>query len=202
MLLDLSSLVQQCAPTVSPVLMQALVRKESGFNPYAIGVHSGEQPVKQQPRSLDEAVQVAKSLEQKKIGFSVGLGQLSIGNVKAWGMNWEQAFDACQNLGRAQVVLWDFYRDAVRKGYRDVEAVYAALRGYNSGDVHKAVSNEYASTIFKFMNQPSPAVTVSVSNVGKVASVSARLIEEWEGNSGAEGQAREAFESGGGKEGF
>src|SRR5690606_12912882 len=106
MLLDLSSLVQECAPTVSPVLMQALVRKESGFNPHAIGVHAGEKPLKEQPQSLDEAIRVAKYLESKKIGFSVGLGQLSIGNVKAWGMTWEQAFDACQNLGKAQVVLW------------------------------------------------------------------------------------------------
>ncbi|KFA29347.1 lytic transglycosylase, partial [Xanthomonas vasicola pv. vasculorum NCPPB 1326] len=41
MLLEFMDLAQQCAPTVAPQTMAALVQVESGFNPYAIGVGGG-----------------------------------------------------------------------------------------------------------------------------------------------------------------
>ena len=51
---DFITLAQQCAPLVSPVTMAAIVRTESGFNPYAIGVVRGR--LVRQPASLVEAV--------------------------------------------------------------------------------------------------------------------------------------------------
>ena len=40
-MLDFMSLSQQCAPEIHPTTMAALVRVESDFNPFAIGVVKG-----------------------------------------------------------------------------------------------------------------------------------------------------------------
>lgn len=220
MLIDVPALIQQCAPMVSPVLMRSLIRKESSFNPFAIGLHDAAKPKAQagkpldqvqqvlerlqrndQPTGLDDALQVVDVLETAKLGFSVGLAQISIGNVKAAGMTWRQAFDPCTNLTMGQQLLWDFFRTARNQGYSGADAVFAGLRGYNSGSVHpgRGKSNEYAAAIFEYVQKgggfvPNP----------QVAQVTASKQEEWEGEGEAVStlQAQEVFDADGGKEGF
>ena len=144
--------VIQCAPQVSPVLMQALVRTESAGNPYAIGPDSGHAYVKQ-PKSLQEAVKTAQELKANGHKFSVGLAQIHMNNVEARGLTWEQAFEPCKNLQLGQAILFDFYRKAQREGYTGIDAIWATLRGYNSGGVHRTVSDKYAHKIFTYMQQ-------------------------------------------------
>ncbi|HBN8308897.1 TPA: transglycosylase SLT domain-containing protein [Pseudomonas aeruginosa] len=53
-MLDFMALAQQCAPTVAPQTMAAVVQVESSFNPYAIGVVGGRlqrQPNTKKPSS-------------------------------------------------------------------------------------------------------------------------------------------------------
>ena len=38
---DFNALAQECAPQTAPATLAAIVRTESGFNPYAIGVVGG-----------------------------------------------------------------------------------------------------------------------------------------------------------------
>src|SRR5271163_2302233 len=76
--LDFVALAQQCAPQVSPVTMAAIVRTESGFNPYAIGVANGR--LVRQPASLDEAVSTARALAAGGWNFSAGLAQVNHAN--------------------------------------------------------------------------------------------------------------------------
>ncbi|WP_159069240.1 transglycosylase SLT domain-containing protein, partial [Burkholderia metallica] len=55
-----AQLARACAPNVDPDTLAALVRTESGFNPYAIGVVGGH--LTRQPASLDEARATAREL--------------------------------------------------------------------------------------------------------------------------------------------
>jgi type IV secretion system protein VirB1 len=150
-------LLEQCAPQVSPVLMRALVRTESAWQPFAIGMDKSQGAVKQ-PTSLPEAVAIAKELSAAGRKFSVGLAQIHVNNVRLYGMTWEQAFDACQNLAVGQKILWNFFHRASASGYSGVAAIWAALRGYNSGGVDRAVSDDYANRIFAYMSSAPPEV--------------------------------------------
>ena len=167
-------LLEQCAPQVSPVLMQALVRAESAWQPLAIGMDKAQGAVKQ-PATLAEAIATAKDLAAAGRRFSVGLAQIHVSNVALYGMTWEQAFDACQNLALGQKILWNFYHRASASGYSGVAAIWAALRGYNSGGVDRAVSDEYANRIFAYMSSAPPKVQlgngVSVTTGATAASV-------------------------------
>jgi type IV secretion system protein VirB1 len=150
-------LIEQCAPEVSPVLMQALVRTESGGRPLAIGMDRAHGSVKQ-PQTLEEAVATAKALAAAGRKFSVGLAQIHVSNVSLYGMSWERAFDACQNLAVGQKILWNFFHRATASGYTGVAAIWAALRGYNSGGVDRTISDEYASRIFAYISSAPPQV--------------------------------------------
>ncbi|ACD21629.1 transglycosylase SLT domain-containing protein [Paraburkholderia phytofirmans] len=156
-------------PGVDRRLSASLVRQESNFNPYAIGL-DGKEVLYLQPRSYQEAVQTAVNLMREGKGFSVGLSQIHISNVRRYGMTWQQAFDPCSNLMAGGSILKGFYSQAVNKGYRGQDAVFAALRGFNSGDVGNSISNGYASSILRRVsNMPvSGPVPIPVVPVGTV----------------------------------
>lgn len=138
--------IDQCAVGVDAKLFTSLVRQESNFNPYAIGL-DGKAVLKPQPRSAEEAVKTAVNLVREGKRFSVGLAQVHVSNVIRYGMTWEQAFDPCTNLRVASSILRGFYSQAVRAGYKAEGATFAALRGFNSGSVHNPISNGYAREI-------------------------------------------------------
>src|SRR5260370_34410587 len=102
-MLDFNTLAQQCAPNVYPTTLQAVVRTESGFNPYAIGVVGGH--LARQPRKRAEAVATAKALDAQGINFSMGLGQVNKANLARYGLTYDTAFDLCDNLRAGAHIL-------------------------------------------------------------------------------------------------
>lgn len=174
----IAALLDQCAPQISPVLMQALVRTESAWQPFAIGMDKaqGAQGTVKQPATLAEAIATAKGLAAARRKFSVGLAQIHVSNVALYGMTWEQAFDACQNLAVGQKILWSFYHRASASGYSGVAAIWAALRGYNSGGVDRAVSDDYANRIFAYMSSAPPQVQLGAGLPVTTASTATSVL--------------------------
>ena len=173
-MIDLPPDLAQCAPQVSPVLMQALVRTESAWNPYAIGPDAGQRAIAQ-PQTLDEAVKTVKQLQAAGAKFSVGLAQIHISNVTGRGMTWEQAFNPCSNLRMGQTILFEYYGKAIKEGYSGADAVWAALRGYNSGGVNRTVSDKYAEKIFTYMQAQQAWVRTSKAARSTPASTDPRF---------------------------
>lgn len=176
------SLVLQCAPLLDPQLATSLVQQESGFNPYAIGM-DGTDVLKPQPTSLDEAVRVATKLIARGENFSIGLSQVHIKNVRSYGLTLEQAFEPCTNLKHGQDILVDFHRAALRAGLTGGDALFAALRGYNSGKINSNISNRYATEILSRLGPgygrgPAPVLAHATSSTraGAAPSPSATSI--------------------------
>lgn len=144
--MTLQTQIEQCAPAMNRALMSALVRRESNGNPFAIGM-DGTAPYLAQPKTLAEAVATAEGLKRKGKTFSVGLAQIHVSNIKLLGLPWTQAFDGCTSLRNGQKIFDGFYKKAIEAGFKGSDAVFAALRGYNSGSVFAAISNKYASAI-------------------------------------------------------
>lgn len=130
--IDFTVLAQQCAPAVHPTTLQAVVRTESGFNPYAIGVIGGH--LVRQPRNRDEAVATARALETQGINFSVGLGQVNRTNFARYRLTYETAFDPCANLRAGSAILHDCYQRAVASMGESATALRAAISCYYSGN--------------------------------------------------------------------
>lgn len=172
--LDFIALALQCAPQVSPVTMAAIVRTESGFNPYAIGVVNGR--LKRQPASLGEAVATAHALSAAGWNFSVGLAQVNVENWYAYGLTEQSAFDPCRNLAVGAAILQGCFESARRAqidtGPNSQSALRASLScyasgnfstGYRTGYVQRVVDNARIAVL--------PSVSVVVPTVMPIAVV-------------------------------
>lgn len=162
------SLVLQCAPLLDPQLATSLIQQESGFNPYAIGM-DGKAVLKPQPASLDEALRVAGMLIARGEKFSIGLSQVHINNVRSYGLSLKEAFEPCINLQHGQTIFLDFHRAALRAGWTGADAVFATLRGYNSGKINSPISNQYATEILarlgpEYRRGPAPVLAHAASS--------------------------------------
>jgi len=97
------ALALACAPQVHTHTAHALVSVESAFNPWAIGVVGGA--LVRQPRHRAEALATARALKAAGWNFSVGLGQINVGNFDRLGLTLDSAFEPCTNLTAMQSVL-------------------------------------------------------------------------------------------------
>lgn len=156
-------LAQQCAPGVHPTTLQAIVRTESGFNPFAIGVVGGR--LVRQPKSLDEAIATANALEAAGWNYSMGLSQVNRGNLERYGLNTAMAFDACSNLRAGAAILSGCYaRAAARTGPGQV-ALLEAFSCYYSGNFARGFraderGTSYVQRVVSNASQPSTSASV------------------------------------------
>lgn len=131
-MLDFIALVQQCAPTVAPETMAAIVNVESSYNPYAIGVVKGA--LKRQPRNKQEAVATAKALAAAGWNFSIGVAQVNRYNLPKYNLTYEQAFEPCPNLRAGSKILEDCFLRADDNKRSEQQALKAAISCYYSGN--------------------------------------------------------------------
>lgn len=180
---DFIALALQCAPHVSPVTMAAIVRTESGFNPYAIGVVNGR--LERQPASLSEAVATAHALSAAGWNFSVGLAQVNLENWSAYGLNEQSAFDPCRNLAAGAAILQGCFASARRAqidtGTNSQSALRASLScyasgnfstGYRTGYVQRVVNNARIAALPSVPVVVPPIVPIAVVPVESEVSAS------------------------------
>jgi len=131
-LLDFIALAQQCAPTVAPQTMAAIVNVESSYNPYAIGVVKGR--LERQPNNKQEAVATAKALAAEGWNFSIGVAQVNRYNLPKYNITIEQAFEPCTNLWAGSKILEECFLRADDNKRSDQQALKAAISCYYSGN--------------------------------------------------------------------
>jgi type IV secretion system protein VirB1 len=131
-MLEFYALAHQCAPAVHPATMAALIRVESTFNPFAIGVVRGR--LERQPANKAEAVATAKALEAGGYNFSLGIGQVNRYNLSKYGLDYHTAFEPCANLNASSLILKECYDRAQARASNDAEALAAAFSCYYSGN--------------------------------------------------------------------
>lgn len=135
---NFNELAKQCSKDVHQDTLQAIVRTESGFNPYAIGVVGGS--VKQ-PKSFAEAVETANKLHEQGKNFSMGLSQINRYNLDKYDLNYETVFDPCKNLQAGAEILKECFS---RAGGKPQDALQKALSCYYSGNFRTGFTQDFA----------------------------------------------------------
>ncbi|MGE4530842.1 MAG: lytic transglycosylase domain-containing protein [Acidithiobacillus sp.] len=146
MLAELALLAATCAPQIHPVTLTAIVKHESGFNQYAIGINKGKR-LPQQPRNRAEAIKIVKDLIDQGVDFDAGLGQINVRNWQWLGLTPEKVFDPCTNLKAAQAVLKDCYVRATSRFQAGQPALMAAFSCYNTGNFQRGFDNGYVGKV-------------------------------------------------------
>ena len=141
------ALALACAPQVHADTARALVSVESTFNPWAIGVVGGA--LVRQPRHRAEALATAKALRDAGWNFSVGLGQINVGNFERLGLTAESAFEPCANLAAMQTVLAECFDRANGSASKAVHqvALRQALSCYYSGNFDTGFRHGYVRKV-------------------------------------------------------
>lgn len=139
---DFGELAKRCAPEVSEDTLRALVRTESSFNPYAIGIVGGGS---RQPKAFHEAMAIIAQLELEGKNYSVGLAQINKKNFSKLGINAAGALDACTNLKAASKILSDCYKRAQKNSGSN--SLHDALSCYYSGNFQTGYRHGYVDKV-------------------------------------------------------
>ena len=132
MVIDYNALLQQCTNGVHPKIMHGIIRQESSFNPYAIGVVNGR--LSRQPRNKEEAVAAVRTLQSKGMNYSMGLAQVNKQHMSRFGLTAESIFDPCANVYAGSKIFDDCYTAAKKRFGNTPYAIGAALSCYYSGN--------------------------------------------------------------------
>jgi type IV secretion system protein VirB1 len=133
-----------CAPHVHPDTARAITSVESNFNPYAIGVVGGT--LRRQPRTRAEALATIEALQAGGWNYSVGLGQINVGNFARLGLSPRSALDPCASLTAMQAVLGGCYARAASKNATQTALRYA-LSCYYSGNFTTGLRHGYVRKV-------------------------------------------------------
>lgn len=164
---DFGELAKRCAPEVSEDTLRALVRTESSFNPYAIGIVGGGS---RQPKAFHEAMAIIAQLELEGKNYSVGLAQINKKNFSKLGINAAGALDACTNLKAASKILSECYQRAQKNSGSN--SLHDALSCYYSGNFQTGYRHGYVDKV-----RINAGINVNVPTVPSIREAEAQTKE-------------------------
>jgi type IV secretion system protein VirB1 len=137
---DYLPLENDCLRYATAPIVRALVKQESSFNPYAIGVVGGV--LDRQPRNKQEAIATALSLAAKGYNYSLGCRQVNQANLTKYGLTLETVFEPEKNALAGNAIFGECSNRAVAKLGGGISATKAALSCYYSGNFIRGQQKE------------------------------------------------------------
>jgi type IV secretion system protein VirB1 len=158
----LLALASQCAPSVAPETVLAIIQTESSGKPFALNVNGGRQPARQ--NSAADAAATARRYVAAGYSVDLGLGQINSRNMRWLGLTWDTVFDPCTNVAALARVLTTNY-NAVSAGRDPQTALRVALSMYNTGSQTRGFRNGYVAKVERnagiaHSEAPSPTLAI------------------------------------------
>lgn len=138
------ALAAQCAPSVAPETVLAIIQTESSGDPLALNVNGGRQPTRQSTAA--DAAATARRFVAAGYSVDLGLGQINSRNMRWLGLTWETVFDPCTNVAALARVLTANY-NAAKAGRDPQTALRVALSMYNTGSQTRGFRNGYVAKV-------------------------------------------------------
>lgn len=124
----------------------AIVKVESGGNPFAINVN-GSRRLARQPKSKAEALAWSEWLINRGYSIDMGLTQVNSANLARLRTSIHAMFEPCANLAAGASILSSEYANASRKLGSGQGALRAALSAYNTGNHRAGITNGYVARV-------------------------------------------------------
>lgn len=146
--MDLAALYAQCGPNVAPQTLAAIVRVESGGDPWRIGIN-GDYVLPRQPANQAEAIKVANRLIGMGYNIDMGLMQVNVKNLASLNLSVDAVFDPCTNVKAGAQILQSFYQKAVKDIGQGQQSLRRAISAYNTGNFSKGFANGYVAKVMQ-----------------------------------------------------
>ena len=161
-MLEFVAMAQHCAPGVNADTIARIVRVESSFNPFAIGVVGGQ--LVRQPRSIGEAVATADWLQSHGFNYSVGIAQVNQHNLSRYGLTLKTAFETCPNLHAGGEILKECYGRALQAHSNPQTALRDAISCYYSGNFSTGYRAGYVTKVVEGSGEGVAPIPLKKSN--------------------------------------
>jgi len=137
-----------CAPAIHPITMAAVVKQESGGQPWVVNNNT----TKKSMAFASKAAAVAAAVAAVGRGESVdmGLAQINSNNLPALRLTVEQVFDPCTNVAAGARIL--------AMGYQRAGSLGGALSLYNTGRSDSKIGVTYAQKVLRQAGVQVPAI--------------------------------------------
>ena len=132
-------LLMMCAPAVDPVTMAAVVKQESGGQPWVLNNNTTRKSVTFESKAAAVAAAVAAVGRSESV--DMGLVQINSKNLPMLGLSVEQVFDPCTNIAAGATIL--------AAGYERAGSLGGALSIYNTGRSDSKMGAAYAQNVFR-----------------------------------------------------
>lgn len=168
----IASLAIQCAPTVAPETVVAIVHTESRGHIFALNVNGGRQPRRQS--SAAAAAATAKRYVAAGYSVDLGLGQINSRNMRWLGLTWDTVFDPCTNIAALGRVLTQNY-NSVKAGRDPQSALRIAISMYNTGSQSRGFRNGYVAKVVGYAGIADMQVSYTTTASQPIAETSSDL---------------------------
>jgi type IV secretion system protein VirB1 len=166
-MIDLPSVMHQCAPGVAPSVLQAIIGTESGFDPLALHVN-GNVRLRSPPKTAAQAARWADWLIQRGYSVDMGLMQINSRNLPALQLTPAGAFDPCQNIRAGAAILMAGYSQAAHSVGHSTKALLWAISAYNTGTFQGGFRNGYVARVI--VNGSNVRADSAIGGFGSAAS--------------------------------
>lgn len=151
-MIDLPTLIQQCAPGVAAPTMHAIVSQESAAKPHAIGFRvwgptGARLTLTSPPKTVAEAKSWARWLLDNGYRFDAGVTQVHSIHFARFGLTAESVFDACSNIRAGATILQECYARAYATDPHEQRALRRALSCYQSGNFVTGFKTGYVQQV-------------------------------------------------------
>jgi type IV secretion system protein VirB1 len=164
-----ADLAQTCAPFVASETLAGVVSLESRFAPFNIRINSGL-PLKKQPATKVEAIEIATTLAADHQDIQLGLGGIGLDDLRRMKLTISDAFDPCLNLKATATLLDGYYRLAVKVGADETRAEQVMLQSfYGRDDPSIGAMVNYDDQVRRAIDRLKP--TIAILTIGGAAAV-------------------------------
>ena len=148
--MDITALIHQCAPAVAPVVVEAIMRTESGFDPLALHINGGVR-LRSPPRTAAQAATWSQWLIDRGYSVDMGLMQINSRNLASLRLTAADVFEPCQNIKAGAAILAAQYDRSVQVSGVGSRALLQAISAYNTGTFKGGFRNGYVGKVVMHM---------------------------------------------------
>lgn len=156
MIIDYTPYLTCSDPYAHRSIMTAIVKVESGGNPWAININSKTgQRLLYQAKTLEQAQAWVRWFVSNNYNIDIGLAQINIKNIQKQKLDPTDFLEPCTNLKMAGQILKANYVSAAKTSTNSDDAVKKAISAYNTGTFKSGFSNGYVGKVMaKYYGQP------------------------------------------------
>lgn len=191
MVIDYNPYLQCSDPYVHRSVMTAIVKVESGGNPWAININKKGVRLLAQAANEEQAKAWIRWFVANGYNIDIGLAQINIKNIQKSGKDPVTFLEPCTNLTMAGQILKANYQQATRTSSNSDDAVKKAISAYNTGNFRYGFSNGYVGKVIaKYNGQKinnssnysmTPPLNIASSSTNNVGNYKAKVIKKQSG---------------------